>query len=215
MGIKIAQCQAQAMARKYGWTVALTKEDMGCAIALHTYGFETADADTAVKFFTRMGYAADESSGFELIKNFRSLKPDEYKAILYSSLERTKMIPDVVLIFLNPAQLMRCLHGSTRSTGGTVTCSFTGRAATCTEGVLGAFLDQSPKVIVPGNGDRVWATVQDHEMAYALPGSHLNILTGGLAATHAKGIRYPIPNFLRYKPEIGTGMPMTDIFKKP
>ena len=51
---KIAQCQAQAMTRKYGWTVALTKDDMGCAIALHTYGFETADADAAVKFFIRM-----------------------------------------------------------------------------------------------------------------------------------------------------------------
>ncbi len=211
---KIAQCQAQAMTRKYGWTVALTKDEMGCAIALHTYGFETADADAAVKFFIRMGYAADESSGLELIKNFRSLKPDEYKAVLYSPLGKSEMIPDVVLVYLNPAQLMRCLHGSTRSTGRPVDCSFTGRAASCTEGVIGAFSDRSPKVIVPGNGDRVWAAVQDHEMAYALPGSHLKDLVEGLAGTHAKGIRYPIPSFLKYRPETGAGMPMTDIFKK-
>lgn len=211
---KIAQCQAQAMVRKYGWTVAMTAEDMGCAIASHTYGFEQADTEGAVTFFMRMGYASDAASAMEILKGFKILKPDEYKAVVYSPLDRVKIAPDVILIFVNPAQMMRCIHGTTRSTGKPVNCSFTGRAATCTEGILGAFIDQSPKIIVPGNGDRVWATVQDHEMAYAFPASHLKALTDGLASTHEKGIRYPIPGFLRYRPEIGPDMPMTDIFKK-
>ena len=116
-------------------------------------------------------------------------------------------------MYLNPAQLMRCLHGSTYHSGQTIICSFSGRAASCTEGVIGAFLDQSPKVVVPGNGDRVWATVQDHEMAYVLPASHLKYLVAGLAKTHEKGIRYPIPTFLRYQPEVGLTLPLTDIFK--
>jgi uncharacterized protein (DUF169 family) len=36
--VKMAHCQAQAIARKYGWTIAMTKEDLGCAISGHTYG---------------------------------------------------------------------------------------------------------------------------------------------------------------------------------
>jgi uncharacterized protein (DUF169 family) len=80
--------------------------------------------------------------------------------------------------------------------------------------VIGAFLDGSPKVIIPGNGDRIWAAAQDHEMAYALPSSHLKDLAEGLAKTHEKGIRYPIPTFLRYQPEVGLTIPLTDIFKK-
>lgn len=211
---KIAQCQAQAMARKNGLTVAMTKEDMGCAIGSHTYGFDIADKEGAVKFFLKTGYASDDASALEIFNGLKRLKPDEYKAVLYSPLERSKIVPDVVLIFLNPAQLMRCIHGSTRSTGKPVISSFTGRAGTCTEGVLGAFIDQSPRIIIPGNGDRIWASVQDNEMAYAFPSSHLKILVEGLAVTHMNGIRYPIPSFLRYRPEIAINLPMTDILKK-
>ena len=118
----------------------------------------------------------------------------------------------VILIYLNPAQLMRCLHGSTQRTGEPVTSAFTGRAATCTEGVLAAYLEQSPKVVVPGNGDRVWAAAQDHEMAYALPAAHLIDLAQGLEKTHQRGIRYPIPSYLRFEPEVGLRFPLLDIF---
>ncbi len=32
--VKLAHCQAQAIARKYGWTLVLTPEDLGCAISV-------------------------------------------------------------------------------------------------------------------------------------------------------------------------------------
>ncbi len=211
--VKMAHCQAQAIARKYGWTIAMTKEDLGCAISGHTYGWEPADKDGAVRFLTKMNYASNSEAAATILESFRTLKPGQCEAIIYSPLERTKIKPDVILMYLNPAQIMRCLHGSTYHSGKPITCSFSGRAASCTEGVIGAFLDQSPKVVVPGNGDRVWATAQDHEMVYALPASHLKDLVEGLAKTHEKGIRYPIPSFIRYQPEVGLTLPLTDIFK--
>jgi uncharacterized protein (DUF169 family) len=211
--VRMAHCQAQSIARKYGWTIAMTKEDLGCAISGHTYGWERSDKDAAIKFFIKMSYAAADDAANTILQSFRTLKPGQYEAVVYSPLERTKIEPDIILMYLNPAQLMRCLHGSTYHSGQPITCSFSGRAASCTEGVIGAFLDQSPKVVVPGNGDRVWATAQDHEMAYALPASHLKDLVAGLAKTHEKGIRYPIPTFLRYQPEVGLTLPLTDIFK--
>jgi uncharacterized protein (DUF169 family) len=211
--VKMAHCQAQAIARKYGWAIAMTREDLGCAISGHTYGWEQADKAGAIKFLTKMSYAADSEAAATILQSFRALKPGQCEAVVYSPLERTRIEPHVVLMYLNPAQLMRCLHGSTYHTGKPITCSFSGRAASCTEGVIAAFLDQSPKVVVPGNGDRVWATAQDHEMVYALPASHLKDLVEGLARTHEKGIRYPIPSFLRYQPEVGLTLPLTDIFK--
>jgi len=191
----------------------MAKDDLGCAISGHTYGWETADPDAVVKFLTKMNYAGGSEAAKTVYQSLRCLKPGECEAVVYSPLERTRIKPDVILIYLNPAQLMRCLHGSTHHTGMPITCSFSGRAASCTEGVIGAFLDQCPKVVVPGNGDRVWATAQDHEMVYALPASHLKQLVEGLARTHETGIRYPIPSFLRYQPEVGLTLPLTDIFK--
>jgi len=212
--VTIAHCQAAAITRKYGWTLAMTPNDLGCAISGHTYGWEPAHKNGAVDFLMRMNYAADSTASLNIFESLITLKSDQCKAVVYSPLEWTKVEPDVVLIYLNPAQLMRCLHGSTWHTGKPITCSLSGRAASCTEGVLGAFLDQAPKVVVPGNGDRVWAATQDHEIVYAMPASHLEVLVKGLAKTHEKGIRYPIPTFLRYQPEVGLSLPLTEIFRK-
>jgi uncharacterized protein (DUF169 family) len=210
--VRMAPCQLQAIARKYGWSIAMTRDDMGCAIAAHTYGWELANQEGVVQFLTRMNYAVDRTAALHIHKNLRTLAPGQYQAVIYAPLERVKVRPDVVLVYLNPAQLMRCLHGSTYHTGQPVNCSFSGRAASCTEGVLGAFIDQLPKVVVPGNGDRVWATVQDYEVAYAVPASHLKDLVEGLCKTQEAGIRYPISSYLRYQPEVGLSLPLSDIF---
>jgi uncharacterized protein (DUF169 family) len=209
--VKLAHCQAQAITRKYGWTLVLTPEDLGCAISGHTYGWKPADPEKAIDFLTRMNYAADGPSALQVLQGFRTLEPGFCQGVVYSPLEWTKMAPDVVLVYLNPAQLMRCIHGSTQKSGRPVTSSFTGRAASCTEGVIAAHLDQAPKVVVPGNGDRVWGTAQDHEMAYALPAAHLAALVEGLAKTHERGIRYPIPSYLRFQPEVALKIPLVDI----
>jgi uncharacterized protein (DUF169 family) len=211
--VKMAHCQAQSICRKYGWTLAMTKEDLGCAISGYTYGWELIHQEGAIDFLTRMNYAADKTAAFNILQSFRTLEQGQCEAVVYSPLERTKIEPDVILFYLNPAQLMRCIHGNTRSTGLPIISSFSGRAGSCTEGVLGAYLDQSPKVVVPGNGDRVWATAQDHEMVYAIPSFSLNDLVEGLAKTHERGIRYPIPTFMRYQPEVGLTLPLMNIFQ--
>jgi uncharacterized protein (DUF169 family) len=121
--------------------------------------------------------------------------------------------PDVVLIYVNPAQLMRLIHGATFHSGAPLESSFSGRAASCTEGVIAAYLDSAPKVVVPGNGDRVWAGCQDHEMVLAVPGRQLSSLVEGLEETHKRGIRYPVPTYLRYRPEVAFAIPLSDIFE--
>jgi uncharacterized protein (DUF169 family) len=215
LGVKMAPCQGSAMARRYGWTVAFAREDVGCAIAAHTYGWERVpDAEGPIHFLTVMNYAADETAAAEVLEGFLTLEMDHDPVVLYSPLERTRVPPDVVLIYVDPAQMMRLIHGITYHTGKPIESSFSGRAASCTEGVLGAYLHQAAKVVVPGNGDRVWAACQDHEMVMAVPGGHLAGLVEGLEKTHQTGIRYPIPSYLRYQPEVGFTIPLSDIFKR-
>jgi len=198
MKVKMALCQGYAMARRYGWTVAFTGEDVGCAIAAHTYGWERpTDNSGAINFMNHMNYAADEKAAIEVLSGLPRLELDKDPIVVYSPLEWTKIDPDVILIYVNPAQLMRLIHGATYHTGKPIESRFSGRAASCTEGVLGAFLDKTLKVVVPGNGDRVWATCQDHEMIMAIPSAQLEEVVSGLEKTHQKGIRYPIPAYMR------------------
>ena len=211
-GVRLAPCQGAAMARKYGFSMAISKEDSGCAIANHTYGWKRADMKGVVYFLTTMNYTLDEEAAKNTFYTLPALGENQYEAVVYTPLARSTSDPDVVLLYGNPGQIMRMIHGSTRRTGQPVKGSFSGRAASCTEGVLGAFLDKAPKVVVPGNGDRVWASCQDHEMAMAFPGAFMPELMEGLKKTHATGIRYPVPTFMGYEPKVGLTVPLSDIF---
>jgi uncharacterized protein (DUF169 family) len=212
--VTMAPCQGAAMARRYGWSVAFKREDVGCAIAAHTYGWEQAeDKDGAIYFLTEMNYAADRKAAELIYLNFRTLGAGRNPTVLFSPLKHIEIEPTVVLLYVNSAQLMRLVHGATYATGTPLQCSFSGRAASCTEGIIGALLDGAPKIVVPGNGDRVWASCQDHEMVMAVPAHRLDALAKGLEMTHRSGIRYPIPTYLRYTPEVGLTIPLSDIFK--
>jgi len=213
MGMPMAPCQGSAMARRYGWTVAFGKEDVGCAIAAHTYGWNRlSDNRGPIHFLTQMNYASDEKAAAEVLASYPLLEMGQEVVVVYSPLEWTKLEPDIILMYVNPAQLMRLAHAATYKKGTPIGGSFAGRAGSCTEGVIGAFLDKTPKIVLPGNGDRVWAACQDHEMIMALPGSFLADLVDGLEKTHQKGIRYPIPSYLRYRPEVAFTIPLSDVF---
>jgi uncharacterized protein (DUF169 family) len=123
--VVMAPCQGSAMARRYGWTVAFGPEDVGCAIAAHTYGWErSSDATGAINFLTRISYVSDETAAREVLKAWRSLDMGDKLAVVYSPLERTKMEPDVVLVYVNPAQMMRLIHGATYQSGKPIQSRF-------------------------------------------------------------------------------------------
>ncbi len=67
--------------------------------------------------------------------------------------------------------------------------------------VLALKTDKNAKVVVPGNGDRVLAGCQDHEMVIAIHADKLAELVEGLEKTHEKGVRYPIPTYCATSPK--------------
>ena len=205
MGFKTNLCVGMTMARKYGWTVGMTADDNACMIADYTYGWSGSEPDTKkalTDFMVVMKYAADENAARASLEGAdqAKLSKGQYAGVVFSPLGRTRIEPDVVMVFCNAAQLMRLVHGATQATGVSVQSVSSGRAGTCTEGVLQTFKTGQPKVVLPGNGDRVWAMAQDDEMAFAIPSSWLDPVIRGLEATYQMGVRYPIPVDVRHAP---------------
>jgi uncharacterized protein (DUF169 family) len=205
MGFKTNVCVGMTMARKYGWTVGMTADDNACPIAAYTYGWSESEPETKkalTDFMILMKYAADGNAAKTSLEGAEQVKlsKDKYAGVVFSPLERTRIEPDLVMIFCNPAQLVRLVHGATQETGVSVQSVFSGRAGTCTEGVLQTFKTGQPKVVLPGNGDRVWAMVQDEEIAFAMPANWLDPVIRGLEATDQTGVRYPIPVDVRHAP---------------
>ncbi|MGI6551847.1 MAG: DUF169 domain-containing protein [Bacillota bacterium] len=196
--MRFAICQANALARRYGWVLALGKEDQSCPIGSVVLGLREA-----VDFYTQGNlahgmYCASLEAGARSEAAVPRLAYGEYARLLVGPLARLSVEPDFVLVYGNAAQVMRLVHGALYHEGGAITSSFTGRGE-CGEIIVNTIKSGACQVILPGNGERVFGYTQDDEMAFTIPIQLVDRVTEGLIGTHKVGIRYPIPNSLIYE----------------
>jgi uncharacterized protein (DUF169 family) len=203
LGKRVAICQAVTMARLYGWTVGLTKDDLVCVPAALAFGMSaTTDAAASmVKLFCEGNYLKDPEAAGKETASIQKLKKGEYPAILIAPLQRAVFEPDTIVFYGNPAQVMRMIQAWTFHKGERVKGHFGGKIE-CSEYLIAPFKEQAPRVAVPGMGDRVFSLTQDDEMIFALPGRFLSELLVGLREAGNKvGAQYPVPFFLNFQPE--------------
>ncbi|UCD88459.1 MAG: DUF169 domain-containing protein [Desulfobacterales bacterium] len=198
--IKIAICQAIAMARRYGWVLAVGKEDISCPLGAAVFGFKKAS-----KYYHEgqacEGMYSETVEGGKLSEaRVEKYAYNEFQYILVAPLHRTVFNPQVVVIYASPAQVLRLLTATLWKSGGHMTSSFGGRID-CAEEIIVPQRTGNCELILPCYGDRIFAQTQDHEMAFAVPINRVEEIIEGLTGTHKGGIRYPIPSFLRYTGE--------------
>ena len=194
-------CQNFKMARTYGWTIAVMNEDCSCKVARTVYNWDEITPES-IKFGNQFSvglYSHSEEIAEKWTKQLKIL-PKSYLGIIISPLTRSKIIPDVILIFCNPAQAMRLIQAHLYYEGGVLEFSAAGRGGSCHDGVIKTFLTHKPQLVILGNGDRVWGGAQDDEVLFSIPSYKLNSLIDGLKSTHNAGLRYPIPTYMNYKP---------------
>jgi uncharacterized protein (DUF169 family) len=203
LGKRVAICQAVTMARLYGWTVGLTKEDLVCVPAAIAFGFsESADsASSLARVFCAGNYSQNEAAGLKDASSMTRLEKGEYKAIVLSPLQRAVFEPDTIVLYGNPGQIMRAIQACSYVRGERVRGNFGGKVE-CSEYLLAPFKEQAPRVAIPGMGDRIFSLTQDDELVFALPGKTLSDLVQGLMEAGSKvGAKYPAPVFLNFQPE--------------
>ncbi len=194
-------CQNFKMARTYGWTIAVTEKDCNCLLARGVYGWDPL-TEEGLKWKSNFEvglYSKDVATSRKIEKHIYLLR-DKFQGIVVSPLAWTKVEPDVVLTYCLPAQAMRFIQGYLYMEGGVLEFTAAGRMGSCHVGVPKAILTKKPQLVMLGNGDRVWGGAQDSEVMFSCPREKLDILIEGLEATHAAGLRYPIPAYMNYKP---------------
>jgi len=199
LGVEVAVCQTYAIARRYGWTLAVSRDDINCPLTKIAYGFDPAvPAYTSGEMCEGM-YNATKEAGARTESEVPKFPVGKYRAILAGPLTRAAYEPHVVLAYGNSAQVMLLLAASLHRSGGYLTCKFSPRID-CSESVVRTMLTGEPQIVLPCYGDRVVGQAQDHEMAFAFPWSRAAEIGDALEALHKGGVRYPIPTFLRYQP---------------
>jgi len=204
-GFKINLCQAFGMSRRYGWTMGVSKDECACNFARFLYGWASLDSeDVLVDFLLEAGFFKDREAALRgakfTVENCK-LKVGECQGIVTSPLNRTKIEPDVILIYGNPTQAFILVHGYLYNVGGAIDVQYTGRHASCAHGVLQTYLSQKFNFVLPDEGDKIFAATEDHEVIVAVPVNMLSdVLSGVKSIFERKVMRYPTPFYMRYQP---------------
>lgn len=200
LGVKLAICQAISIARRYGWTMAVGREDLSCPIAKAAFGFEERNEYYTSGSLADGMYASCKEAGARFEDALAKFGEGEYSHVVAGPLGRIPFVPDTVLVYGNSAQVLRLLNACLHKRGGSLTSEFSGRGD-CTDIVIRGKQTGEPQVILPCYGDRIFGMTADDEMAFTFPFGMGEEVVQGLEKTHAGGVRYPIPIYLRFQAE--------------
>ena len=168
-GNHLAFCQAVSLARRQGLTVAMFKEDHWCFAPLLAYGI-TPDPDDE---FIRM------------VSGFPRLPYGSHAGTVVGPLDAANYEPDVVLLYVDPAQLRRLLVSIKMSGDGPVKGEYD-PIDSCAWSVVPVLETGEYRVTVPDPGEHARAAASDDEMVFSLPGGKLAGLVEGLRKTEER-----------------------------
>jgi uncharacterized protein (DUF169 family) len=143
-------------------------------------------------------YASCREAGARFEDALAKYDVGEIGGVVAGPLGRIDFAPETVLVYENSAQVLRLLNACLFEKGGALKSEFSGRGD-CSDIVIRSGKTGEPQVILPCYGDRIFGMAADDEMAFTFPFSMAGKVVAGLEGTHAGGVRYPVPIFLRYQ----------------
>ncbi len=203
MGKKITICQGITLARVYGWTVGLTKDDLICLPALLAFGMtSTPDpADALARLFCDLNFGSGKEASMREVQSISRFENNEFRAVLMAPLQKGLFDPDTVVLYGNPAQMMRIIQAMVFESEARIPGNFGGKVE-CSEYLIAPFKTGAPRIAIPGMGDRIFSMTQDDEMVFSIPAKMAEDLVDGLSKSgKAIGARYPVTFYQNFQPE--------------
>ncbi len=183
LGYQIALCQAVALSRRYGWTIAVGKEDQCCVGGHATMGF------------------LDNPPGARPGDEEKRHEPGKYASLVSAPIDRADFDPAMICLYVNSAQAMRLAQAAVNGGGGMAPTVATGMGS-CGDIVARTIKTDLNQFILPSGGDRVFGSTQDHEVIFTIPKSKVDLMMKALGDTHADGFRYPVLTDVRHRPNL-------------
>jgi len=183
LGYQITLCQGVALSRRYGWTVAIGKEDQCCLGGHATMGF------------------IDNPPQGGLMDAEKRHEPGKYQYMVSAPIDRTDFEPDLICLYVNSAQAMRLAQAANNGGGGIAPTTATG-LGDCGDIMARTVKTDQCQFILPSGGDRVFGSTQDHEVIFTIPKSKLELMMKALEDTHKAGFRYPVLVDVRHRPNL-------------
>lgn len=198
LGKHLTLCQAFSLVRREGRSVAMFKEDYWCVWPVIALGLVECTKKCVDEVHDKM-FIKDPALSRQVFENsFPRLEYGRYAGMLLSPLPKTEFIPDVILVYANPAVLRSMLWVIRCDTGSIADCTFEVEFS-CVFATVPVLQTGKYRATFPDPGEYERAFAAEDEMIFSLPGSKAGELVAGLKAFEKMGFGYRQFNYvMRY-----------------
>ena len=158
----IAQCQAFALSRREGTTVAMLKEDHWCPTALMAYGL------------VKKPESVDKWS-----HPYDCFEYGKYIGMVTAPLKKASYVPDVVIVYARPAQLRGLLLSMKVEDVPMVSGHFF--PPSCGWSIVNPMKTGRYWVVLPDPGEYQRALTEEGDMMFSVPQSKMQVMMAGLS----------------------------------
>lgn len=194
-------CQGVTLARRYGWTVCLKPGDMVCPLGAVALGFAPPSEGFLSGATGVPNWVCSDQARSMVAESIPKLAHGQAGYLIAAPLAKADWNPQLVIVYGNPAQMVRLVQSLVHHTGRPMTFSALGGIG-CASYISQALITGQCQMVPCGAGDRIFAMAQDDEMAFAIPAAQLEPVLKGLEATDRAGLRYPVTPYLRFHTEM-------------
>lgn len=190
LGHHLSFCQALALTRRRGLTIAETREDMWCFEPVVGLGFVEPPERFLQGHNRYPASASTLEAGATWARNMPRFEPPGYAAVVTAPLETATFEPDIFLLYGAPAVMTQIMLAKNWLDGEDILTPMTGHAA-CVYYVVPAVAQRQWRMSIPCGGDQRRAGCDDYSMVFSAPADALGDLLAGLRAIRDAGCGLP------------------------
>lgn len=176
----MTHCQFVDKARRTGEEFYTLDENQICKFGAGAMGLGAIPEDAVQIYYKEFEQFSTLSATRRAVEKIPTLPPNSTEAVLYSSLEKTSFIPDVIMVIGNPKQIMLLTQAIMYRMGGRLETSFLGAQSVCSDGVVQVYNEGKIGVTIGCSGCRGYETLTDEEMIMGIPIELLADVVSGL-----------------------------------
>jgi uncharacterized protein (DUF169 family) len=185
-------CQLITLARVHGWTLGVTKEQLGSLACASIIGLcePPKELIEGMALSGILYKTAKDAREHEMA--VPRLLVGKYKALAVAPLAGNKFDPDIILIYGNPAQIFVLIAAIQWEDFEPLQFYCVGESS-CSDAIVRCYVTSKPSLGIPPYAERRYGYAQDDEMVMGLPVTSVDKVLRGLKGIYKGGIRYPIP----------------------
>jgi uncharacterized protein (DUF169 family) len=191
---KLTLCQMITIVRTFDWTVGATVDDFvppSCATILGLAEVPEFVKDGTMRTVVWLEKKEDAVVCENVIQRIPTGK---YEGVLLAPTAYDPFVPDIVLIYGNPAQMSLMVNAIQLDRFERLTFYSVGETS-CSDVIGRCFVDRVPALSIPCYGERRFGHAADDELAIGLPVEECPRILANLEKLYFRGVRYPISHF--------------------